>query len=236
MSERIVIDPEELRRLATRMRGAALLLSSTGRELASKPLPSMPSALGALVAESLARVNGEVQDLAAGLVREAGHLLGRATWAEIGGGHPGGWMSAPGGIASDAQAELDPTAPVLVASNEQLAHAEVWAVDLVNRDEVVLEGDDAAELRRLVLDGSPTPEEATVAPLGDLTLAAGDAPEVVEVGFLAEGLPLPAVGGGAVGSAFTEVASTPTGTGILGCITVGVGIDAPGSGPPEDAS
>lgn len=236
MSDRIVIDPEELRRLAARMRGAALLLSSTGRELASRPLPSMPSAVGALVVESLARVNGEVQDLAAGLVREAGQLLGRATWADIGGGYPGGWPAGPAGIAIETQAELDPTTPVLVASDEQVARAEDWAIDLVSREEVGPEGDDAADLRRLLLDDSQASEDVPAEPLGELSLAAGEAPTVVEAGLLAERMPPPAVGEGAVGSALSEVAATPTGAGILGCITLGVGIDAAGSAAPGDAS
>lgn len=238
MSDRIVIDPEDLRRVATRMRGAALLLSSTGRELASRSLPTMPQAVAALVAESLARVNAEVQDLAAGLVREAGHLLGRATWAEIDGGHSAGWLSPRSGeLVFQAAGDVDPAAHLPVGAEEQVARAEAWAVDLVTADDPPPADagvGDASDLRRLLARGFSAPDEAVPpASLGDLTLVAESAPEVVDARALGGALPAPSVGGGALGSALTEVASSPTGAGILGCISVGAGTESaePASDP-----
>lgn len=225
MSDRIVIDPDGLRRMAARMRGAALLLSSTRRELASRSLPAMPSAVAALVAESLARVNAEVQDLAAGLVRDAGHLLARATWAEIGGGGPAAWPSHDaGGSSVDTVTAAAPT-HVSSLSDEQVTRAEGWAIERVDTAEVALSDDDASALRRIVAEHfSGAHDDVRPAPLGDLTLTGSDAP--VDDGSVAGPVPSPEAGGGALGNAFTEVASTPAGAGILGCLAVGMGTAA----------
>ena len=90
--DRVVIDPEGLRQVGVRMRGGAALLSAAGRALATRPLPAMPPGIAPGVADAIRRANGELQDLAAELLDEAGQLFERATWAELGGTSAVAWL------------------------------------------------------------------------------------------------------------------------------------------------
>ncbi len=228
---RIVVDPESLRRFASRIRGAATLLSSTGRQLASRPLPAMPASLSAIVSESIARANSELQELTAGLVRDAGDLYRRATWAEA------DVAPRPAWSFGETERWLDPGADVAddetqeTVSEARLETAEAWSLGIVERSPGAVGEDapalDVSDLRSLVAadlaevseqspsDGSPSvalASEAAVGVLADPARAAS------------------AAGSAALGNAFGDIAATATGVGILGCITVGGGFDAPDQG------
>lgn len=229
MSERIVIDPEQLRRLASRMKGATLLLSSTTRDLASRALPSMPPSVASLVSDSMARVNAEVQDLAAGLTREAGGLLARATWAELGQGDPAGWMS--GGVEARAAGHgggPDPVGVLPPFSEAQLERAQQWAVDEIADDDTL--GDvgesDEAELRDLVGRDLTEAQQIVAEDLHQLSYISHGMPEIGDV-LWGPDATSEAIAEGALGTALDHLSDEPTGIGIIGCIAVGGGLDLP---------
>lgn len=238
---RIEIDPEDLRRVATRMRGAALLLSGAGRELAVSELPSMPPGLRALVTEVACRANAELQELATELVKEAATLTARATWAELGGGAEIAWLipglrSYPAGLSPPA----GPAAPLPPVTDEQIRASSEWAMQLLDEmhDSIQLLDEQASELGDEVDDafGSKVArfadeyaDEIPVKALGKVTLLAGLALDVYE--HRREGVPEAAArggislgmgaGGGALGVLACEAIFGITGVGLVGCLVAG---------------
>lgn len=233
---RIVVDPESLRRFASRMRGAATLLSSTGRQLASRPLPAMPASLASIVSESIARANAELQELTAGLVRDAGDLYRRAMWAEADFAPRSAWSFSEAERWSYPEADVAADAGQETVSEERLAAAEAWSVGLVeSAPEALAAGEhasasDVSELRGLVAaDLAETSEQLPPDRSPSVALTSEAA-----VGFLesltANPGPPSSAGTAALGNAFGDLAATATGVGILGCIAVGGGFDAPDQG------
>ena len=90
--DRVVIDPEELRRVATKLRGGAEMLSSAGRHLATRSQPELPSELATHVARALQGANRELQELSLEMIQAAGELAARATQAELGDIDPVAWL------------------------------------------------------------------------------------------------------------------------------------------------
>lgn len=223
MTPRIVIDPDGLRRVAGRMRGAASLVSSTGRQLVGRPLPAMPPGVTALVAEVIGRVNMQLQELAVELAHDAGELFGRATWAELGDPPSAGppWRdveNVPESGAGSASVTRD------VFTDERLTRAQEWSLEVLDTDDRA--GPTAAESPHL---------RAQV--VGDLEQLTGEAIDIgfgeglVDVGPLGDPVPGPwsshdptAAGHGALGAALNDLSSDPTGVGIMGCIAVGGGM------------
>lgn len=75
---RIVIDPDELLKVARFMTEAADEHARVGRELTTRTLPPMPAALAATVASGLGSVARTLDDTAARLETEAAMLRLRA--------------------------------------------------------------------------------------------------------------------------------------------------------------
>lgn len=239
---RIVVDPQQLRELATRMRGAALLLSSTGREVAVGSRPPMPAGVVGAVGEMAAHVNAELQDLALELMQEATMLLARATWAELGGGAPNAWLvpglhlappRLPGGH------EPSPISTLFPADDERLIAGERWAVEILDGmqdpiDPSSEEGDGlggagdvfASDLMEFADEFAGEIPPST---LGGLMLGAGAALDLYEHG--PEGPPERVAGwglsagsaaaGGGLGVLFSSAALGATGIGLAGCLIAG---------------
>src|SRR4029453_8652426 len=83
MSGRIVIDPTELRRGATRIRDASSELSVAARSLGSLSMPEMPAGVAGEVEAGIASVSSQLQGMAPTLSEDAVELERRAVWAEI---------------------------------------------------------------------------------------------------------------------------------------------------------
>lgn len=239
---RIVLDPDDLRQLATRMRGASLILSLAGRDVATRPLPAMSTGVAAAVTEVICRANKELQDLAGDLLQEAEALFARATWAELGGGEAIAWLipglhhaasTAPG---ASAAAPVTPASALPPVSEQQLVRSEQWAITLLNEMEDPLQvlDDQAAKLGDEVDDvfGAELvkfADEIPVKTLGAFTMAAGAALDVYE--HREEGIPEArgragvsagaGAAGGALRVAFCEAALGWTGVGLAGCLLVG---------------
>lgn len=214
MNQRIVVDPEALRLVASRIRGGAESLSAAGRGLIGRHLPAMPAALASIVIEALGHANRELQDLSAALVREAGLLSARATWVELGGGEAG-WPRA----SSFGDAWLGDPGP---SGDERSERVEGWSVEVLERAEepIGAAGDeDAARLREMV-EAAPGPAESpNGAGWRDVTFAEADPGDAV----LASHTSPRAAGGALLGNVLSETEAGPTGAGILGCIAVGFG-------------
>lgn len=214
------------------MRGAAVMLSGTGRDLAARPLPPMPPSVAALVTEVMAGANSSLQDLAVELVSEARTLAARATWAELGGGDAIGWLIAGlPRIGPAAAIPADPGSKLPEATDEQPTQAEQWALGeldaMLESSELLAEqaarqgtgvGDIAgAELLRFA-------DEISVPALGRSSLAAELTLEAhehrqesgAETGLFADG----GWAGAAVG-ALGDASLGTAGTGMVGCLVVG---------------
>lgn len=129
---RIEIDPEGLRLLATKLRGAAAMLSETGRALGTRSSPPMPAPVAALVTEVVVRANSELQDLALELHEEAQGLVARATWAELGGGDVAWLLPGPYRFRAPAAGPLAPDAVLVPVTDDEIMRAERWATDLLD--------------------------------------------------------------------------------------------------------
>lgn len=229
---RIVIDPDDLRRLAVRMRGAAVLLSGAGRELAAGALPAMPPGLSALVSEVVCDANIVLQDMAAELVEEAHMLSARASWAELGGGDAVSWL-IPGlrrfpGVPGPAT----PVDAAPATTDEQIRAGSEWAIEILDGmhssvealdEEIERLGPKADEVlgKNVVEAIEAYGDELPVKALGRFTLAAGMAVDVAEhwdQGWLeAGGRAGLNAGGGALGTGLCMLFFSPTGWGIVGC-------------------
>lgn len=241
--DRIVLDPEDLRQVATRMRGASVMLSGVGRDLAARPMPTMPSGVAAAVSEVVCRANAELQDLALELFQEAGTLFARATWAELGGGDAVAWLIpglhyTPGALPGAAPAT--PVSALPAVTEEQLLRSEEWAAHVLNdmHDSLQLLDQEAGRFggkvdevfgADLIRFADEYADEIPVKALGAFTLAAGIALDVYE--HRKEGI-AEAIGragisagagaaGGAVGVALCEATLGWTGVGLVGCLVVG---------------
>lgn len=228
---RIVIDPHELREASARMRGAAALLSSAGRDLALRQPPAMPAGVSALVAETLYRANSELQELAAELIEEAHGLTARAMWAELGAGETIGWL-IPGLHHLSASPRLlspGPGSPLPPATGDQISRSTEWAVRLLESMGDQPAADPTSIDVAALLEGFPgadkTPELPDPTSFGGFTLAV-DPPEVYDQ----SGDAVPGIqAAGAMGSLSGEARSDPSGMGLLGCIFVGFRMDGEGS-------
>ena len=222
-SDRIVIDPDGLRRLAAGMRGASTLLTSTARRLVRRPLPTMPAGVAGMVVETLSRVDAELQDLATGLVRDAGTLLARANQAELGRFERVGWHGR--GLQRFELPVGDPDAGS--AGGDQTGYAEMWSIELLS---------DASDSMGSEPTGGESLDVASVFDrdvsadlpgnlLGEFTLTAAagyDALQLQEPDAT-DGPGSPGAGG-VLGVALQHAVADPSGTGILGCVLVGADI------------
>lgn len=235
--DRILIDTEEVRNVATRMRGAALLLSSAGRELAARHLPAMPSTVATTVTEVVCRANAELQDLAAELVTDGSSLAARAMWAELGGGDEVAWL-VPGLRPFPAHQPMpaSPSQPLPPVTDEQIRESSEWAIEILDGmhesmqrvdaqiDVLGTRADDVFG-REVVSFVDEYADELPVKALGRFTLAAGAALDVAEhwkQGWKEAGARAGmSAAGGALGTALCMLLVAPTGPGILGCVFVG---------------
>lgn len=241
---RIVIDPEDLRRVAVRMRGAALLLSGAGRNLAARALPAMPPGLSAMVSGVVCDANIELQDIAAELVEEAHMLSARATWAELGGGDAVSWLVPGLHRFPAAPAPASPVDAAPPTTDEQIVAGTEWAIEILDGmhssveavdDEIERLGSKADEVfGKNVVDAIETyADELPVKALGRFTLAAGAALDVAQhwdEGWLeAGGRAGLNAGGGALGTGLCMLFLSPTGWGVVGC-AIGGGLLGSASG------
>lgn len=229
---RIVIDPDDLRRVAVRMRGAALLLSGAGRALAARALPPMPPGLSAIVSEAVCDANSELQDIAAELVEEAHMLSARATWAELGGGDAVSWLIPGLRRFPAAAAPATPVDAAPVTTDEEIRAGSEWAIEILDGmhssvealdDEIERLGSKADEVfgKNVVEAVETYADELPVKALGRFTLAAGVAVDVAQhwdEGWLeAGGRAGLNAGGGALATGLCMLFFSPTGWGIVGC-------------------
>ena len=222
---RIVVDPQSLRLMASRMRGAATLLSSSGRQLASRPLPAMPGGLAGIVSETVSRASADLHDLATELVRDAGMLYVRATWAEAELTSTSAWSPLGDGWP-DAAAPGDLAESQPVAAETGIETAEALSLEVVDSssDAATTSGESAApdvsELRSLVAaDLAADPQRS----LGDvaLPLTALDGAGIDVFGDVADAGGPSVSGAAGLGNALEQMTDSATGLGVLGCITVG---------------
>lgn len=237
---RIVVDPGSLRLMASRMRGAATLLSSSGRQLGSRPLPAMPAGLASIVSETATRASAELHDLAAGLVRDAGMLYVRAAWAEAEMTSTSPWTPLPGDGWHDAAAPGDPADAQPPAPASGVEAAEVWSLGFVDSsfDSATASADSAApevsELRRAVAADLAAAPHRT---LGSVPVSVTDLNRagLDLFGNLADAEGRASASGAAgLGNALEEMTDSATGLGVLGCIRVGADetVELDGSGDP----
>lgn len=246
MGDRIVLDPGDLRQLATRMRGASVILSVAGREVATRPLPAMSSGVASAVTEVIRRANAELQELAVELLHEAGELFARATWAELGGGEAVAWLipgfhRAPSALhGASASAVLTPASALPPVSERQLVRSGRWAISLLDEmedprqvlDERTAEaGGEVDDVlgSDLIKSARAFAEENPVERLGAFISHTGEAFGLYE--HHGRGLPEAQPGtdasagagaaGGVLGVAFSGAALGPTGAGLVGCLVVG---------------
>ncbi len=238
MSDRIVIDPDELRDVAVRARGTGELYGSVARSLSSRPLPLMPPALGALVNESIARINVELHDLAAELVEESRSLLARAAWVELGEAAAPAWLIPTfGRYAVMGSRAPDRTGEALAAAGDQeLAGMESWALELLDRmgDRSGLcdaDGSGSGDVMdpALIELVARHAEGSTIEPVEGLRFALSGTVGVHEsmdpVTSLGAGM-TEAMGTatGALGTALVGDIEGASGVGIVGCLAIGAGV------------
>lgn len=228
--DRVLVDPADLRALATRLLGAAELLASVGRDLATMSRPHMPAAVDALVGEAIHAGNSVLQELAIELDGEARVLAGRADAAEFGGGDAFGWL-VPGwhgltrlpGLVGGAGEALQ------LRSAVQMRAAESWAVDVLENS---LSGRAAPPPAAGHLTSAPdlsSTQFASPQPLGKFTLASVAGPDLGGTSGMDEAATGDPVRG-ALAAGLSGLSRTPTGDGIAGCILVGLALDEdPGS-------
>lgn len=250
---RIVLDPDHLRQLATRMRGASLILSLAGRDLATHRMPAMPAGVASAVTEVISRSNKEVQDFAVELLQEAGELFARATWAELGGEEAIAWLipglhHAPSALrGASGTGAVTPASALPPVTEQQLLRSEQWATTLLNEmegslqvrdDQAVKLGDAVDDMsgNELVEFATDYANEIAVEPLGAFTIAAGSALDAYEHHQQGSTEPFGRAGvsagagaaGGVLGAALYEAASGWTGVGLAGCLVVGGGVGSGG--------
>lgn len=235
--DRILIDTDEVRQVATRMRGGALLLSSAGRELAARPMPSAPPTVAAAVSEVICRANAELQDLATELISEGTTLAARATWADLGGGEEIAWL-IPGLRSNPAVQAMpeSPSQPLAPVTDKQIRGSAEWAIEILEGmhdsmrevdEEIGRLGARADDVfgREVVAFVDEYADEVPVKALGRFTLAAGVALDLAEHwdrGWKEAGARAGvSAAGGALGTGLCMLLVAPTGPGILGCVFVG---------------
>lgn len=215
---RITIDPEDVRGLATRMRGGAFIFANSGRSLAQISLPPMPASLAAHVSEAICDANAALQDLAVELVEDAVQLEARASWAELGGGAETAWLIP--GLRRYPSLPTVPTTPVAeptAVTEEQISASQAWAKELLDGMDGA-DGPSGQEMDRDVIDTVEAhADQIPIKPLGDFSLASGVAP-VGDEHLLEVGLGLDS---GALGTGLGILHSSPTGWGIVGCLLAG---------------
>lgn len=233
MRGRVVIDPDELREVSSRLRDAAEELAWTGRRLATSPVPDMPTGVAGVVGEAIYRVNAELQDLAVELEDEARLLNARATWAELGGGAGLGWLLPALGRFPQVGSLLGGPGHLITPLTEiDPAGVEGWAEELV--DGSPTGADEVTQRVEVRVETLPNVETLPGHPLGEFTLIDADNLDLLEP------LRAPAEAGASVQGVFQIGLSTlsldPVAAGIAGCILVGAGFDtddAPSHEPPQ---
>ena len=224
--DRVVIDPEELRRVATKMRGGAEMLSSAGRHLATRPQPGLPGELATHVARALQSANRELQELSLELVQTAGELAARATQAELGEVDPVAWL-IPGlhGFGSLFElrggATLSPSGRFI-----DVPQGPAWA-EVALRDMSPLQ----PALEDIDLDDFADALQGSEQGLTEMPPAGAMLDLYAELG----GEPASDTGAtrGALGIAFDDADLGPTGLGLMGCLLSGsadVSADDAGAG------
>ena len=222
-SDRVIIDPEELRRVANRMRGGAEMLSGAGRHLATRPMPQLPVGLEGHVASILLGANRELQELSLELVQTAGELSGRATQAELGEIDSIAWLM-PGthGLVS-LFAPRTPLLSLTGRSLESAPHREDWAESVLQRM-----GSLEPPRDRFIADDFADVVQGPDQDLGDMS-GGGMMLDFVDQGSSA---PESGTSQGAVSVTFDQVDLGPTGIGLAQCLVAGTGDDTqePGAG------
>lgn len=240
--ERVVVDPEELRRVGLEMRRAAAMLSAAGRSLATRPLPIMPSGVETGLSDAIRHANGELQDLASELLQEAAQLFERATRAELGGTSSVAWLlpslsrlpnpvlgsslsagaSTWGGVGGDELSQSARWAPRLL--EEMFGAAGSFG------EETVDPLDRLDDERRAQLLGSVFGDEARGEDLGVVAMTAGAGLDVYEQEATSEGRAAGLVEGtlqGALAVHVPEGASGAPLAGLIGCLRTGSMGDSP---------
>jgi hypothetical protein len=200
VSGRIVVDAEELRRLASRLSEAAAECAATARTLATTAFPPMPVAVSELVVEGVTQAAEGLHRLANEMLQDSGDLYIRAAAAETG---------------EARSAARQPWEYYGSGPEPHEASSHRWAGDLLDRmgpqDEVVAgEQLDPAALASVVSDQS----EAT----GSLE------PLVVE--WMGPGLPLarasaPTIRGDSGVGHLLSIAPDHPGLGLIACLRTG---------------
>ncbi len=219
--DRVVIEPDDLRRVAARMRGGAEVLSSAGRHLVTRSRPLMPAALESHVGNVVHDANRKLQELALELVRTAAELSSRATQAELGGIDRIAWL-VPGmhGLVplSDHHAgSLDPSGSSFEGRSPRSQQwAETALQDMAGPVEALEEA--GPDLRKIAEDLGSTsfPALGEVIPVGvslDLYVESDAVDEEPYAGATR----------GALGAVFDELDLGPTGIGLAACLLAGAG-------------
>lgn len=213
-SDRVVIEPEELRRVATKMHGGAEILSSAGRHIATRPIPDLPGGLESHVAKVVQQANSELQELSLELVQTAGELTARATQAELGEIDSIAWLmpNLRGLVSFDPRGSaMFPSPGRLLGGSRDL---ESWAERTLRDMDAPVRGDE---------DGFDL--AAFVGELEDPSHGLGDMPTGVmpELSGEHSGDAHPQTGAarGSLAVAFDATGLGPTGLGLLGCLLAG---------------
>lgn len=201
------------------------MLTSTARALTRRSLPAMPAAVAGVVAETVANVDGELRDLAAGLVGDAGMLLARANRAELGRFERVAWL-APSVHGFDTGDVAALEADAVFSGRDQAHQAEAWSIELLNDapDSMASDPSGPDSLDVDIVLGPDVSSDADLPsdPLDGFTLTAAAGYDALQLQDRddVDGPRSPAAGG-ALRVALQDAVGDPTGTGILGCILVG---------------
>jgi len=213
--QRVVIVPDDLRDLSSRLRDAAEELSWGGRRLVTTLLPEMPPGVAGLVGDAIYRVNAELQELAIEFEDEARVLTARAAWAELGGGAGLGWLLP--GLARFPQlgsALRGPGHLIAASSDIEPADGHRWAEELLDRMPA------PGERTPVEIELTTGPTDPYDHPLGEFSLTGSDLSSLEPVAAMVD-----ASGAveGALRSGLSTDSSDPVAAGVAGCILVGFG-------------
>lgn len=229
--DRVVIDPDDLRRVASRMRGAAEVLSSAGRHLATRSRPVMSVGLESHVANVVYQANRELQEMALELVQTAGDLSARATQAESGAIDSIAWL-IPGlhGLVSPFDLQTGSVSASGTFFEGRAVRSQEWAETALQGMAGSVEPSDEAgpDLRDFADDLSAVSFEG----LGEVT-PAGVALDLYVESTERHEQPDSGAARGALEVAFDQLDLGPTGIGLVGCLLAG-GVGASGDSTVAD--
>jgi hypothetical protein len=147
LSGRIVVDPDELRRFASRLTEASVEYTSTARALAAIALPVMPLPVADRVIQAVARAADGLNRLADEMLQESGDLYRRAAsaeWGEVGGATDRYWGREVAGAEGDR------------------VDRDRWADELLDRMGAPLEPPDDDEVDPAVISSAASDEAAAI--------------------------------------------------------------------------